>query len=152
MKGIENEKTEKGKVLGIEEDINWTLVLKRYLEFAGFYVEVVDNVENAIGKIKKEMFHFITIDMQLNKKTWDRDKYEGWSVLEIIKKLRTQYVTPTMVITAFDDDYNELKHSKKLESIFFMGKAVFDRDVFIEIIEKSVAKIDLHFYNDHRGQ
>jgi CheY-like chemotaxis protein len=141
----------KGKVLVIEDDEFWKSDLCEFLEDAGFHVEVVSELEKALEKVKKERFHFITIDMQLNEANIDSQKYEGWEILEIIKKLRVQDITPAMVITGFGEEYSELKNKKKLEAIYFMSKGLFDKKEFIEIIEKEVSRRDLRFKNDFRG-
>lgn len=141
----------KGKILIIEDEEFWQLKLKKYLELDGFYTKVVSNLETAIEAVKHEMFHFITLDMQLNKETMKASKFEGWDILAIVKELRIQIITPVMVITGFPRDYETLIKEKNTESIFLMGKDGFDRQDFLETINRVVSKIDLRFKNDYRG-
>ena len=112
---------------------------------------VVSDLSLALQKVKSEIYHFITIDMQLDESNVDAHKFEGWDILEIIKKLRVQDITPAMVITGFNKEYKDLKEMKKLESIFFMYKGKFDRTEFIDIVERAVKSKDLRFKDDHRG-
>ena len=142
----------KGKVLVIEDDINWQDNLRRFLEIAGFYVEIESNIEAALKKLQKDRFHFITIDMQLDEKNATVLEFEGWRILEIIKKLHLLRITPVMVITGFEREYQELKKIKKVEDLFFMGKGTFNRQEFINVIELCVNHIDLRFKDDHRGK
>ncbi len=141
----------KGKILVIEDNPIWQRKFKKFLELDGFFVEIVSNPKIAIEKIQTERFHFITIDMQLNEKNKEAKSFEGWDILELIKKFRVQAITPVMVITGYGAQYNELKATKKVESLFFMEKGEFDRQKFLEIINKQVEKIDLRFKDDHRG-
>ena len=144
-------KSMKGKVLVIEDNLDWQADIKEYLEFDGFHVEIANNLEAALKKVREHRFHFITIDMQLDEKNMEADKFEGWSVLELVKKLRIQDITPAMIITGFGEHYKMLKSVKKVESLFFMEKGEFDRKTFLEIINREVERIDLRFKNDYRG-
>jgi DNA-binding response OmpR family regulator len=141
----------KGKVLVIEDDESWQNNLREFLELEGFYVEVVSDLEKAIQKVEKEIFHFITIDMNLDETKNDPENFEGWDILKKIEKLRIKSRTPTYVITGYGEEYHDLKGKKKLEAIFFMDKAEFDRKEFIETIKREVDRINLKFFNDHRG-
>lgn len=141
----------KGKILVIEDNIFWHKKLEKYLIDAGFFVEIANNLEMALNKIKNERFHFITVDMQLNESTMDQHKFEGSNILKLIEKLHIQDHTPVMVITGFEADFNEITRQKKLKNIFFIGKGEFDRTKFISIIEKEIKPINLRFKNDFRG-
>ncbi len=141
----------KGKILIIEDNHSWQIMLKKYLQEDGFYVEVTNDLATALLKIEKEMFHFVTIDMQLDNNNKTPGKYEGWTILETVKKIRLQNTTPCMVITAWGEDYEEVKKLKNVESLFIMEKQTFDRKIFLEIINKNVERIDLRFKDDHRG-
>lgn len=140
---------ERGKVLVIEDEQEWQNDLREYLAEAGYHVEICDNLETALQKVIKEQFHFITLDMRLSKEM-DPSKFEGWSILEIVKKLRTQDITPVMVITGHETDYERLKNKKEVESLFLMGKGEFNREEFIAIINREVDRRNLKFNNDHR--
>jgi DNA-binding response OmpR family regulator len=143
----------KGKILVIEDDPNWQEDLKYYFESDGFYVDIVADLETAIIKIKNEMFHFITIDMRLDdKKDMNPDQFEGWELLQIVKKLRVQNNTPVMVITGYEIQYEKLKNEKDTNSLFFMGKGKgFDLEELLDVINTQVKRIDLRFKNDYRG-
>jgi DNA-binding response OmpR family regulator len=141
----------KGKVLVIEDNQAWQDLLKKYLERDGFYVEIVDNLESALTKVKHELFHFITIDMRLDDSNQAPGRYEGWTILKVVKELRIQNLTPCMIVTAHGEDYHELKKSKNVESLFIMEKANFDRKQFLAIINRMVEQNDLRFKDDHRG-
>jgi len=141
----------KGKVLIIEDNEVWQNILKEPLESDGFFVEVVNNLDEAVKKVNREKFHFITIDMQLHNDTTTPEQYEGWNILEIIKKLRIQIITPCMVITAFGANYLKHKGAKKVESLFFMDKSKFDEQAFLDKVNEQVQRINLRFKDDHRG-
>jgi CheY-like chemotaxis protein len=141
----------RGKVLVIEDNRYWQTDLREYLEAANYYVEVADNLDKALEKVKKELFHFITIDMQLKESTVDAETFEGWEILQIVIKLRVQRTIPVMVITGFEMEYQELRHEKECEALFFMSKGNFDGKKFIDIVERETHMTGLTFFNDHRS-
>ena len=141
----------KGNILVIEDNLDWQDEFREYLESDGFHVEIVSDLETALIKVREQRFHFITIDMQLDEKNMDADKFEGWDILEIINRLRIQDITPAMIITGFGTHYQMLKKTKKVESLHFMEKGEFKKEKFLEIINKEVKRIDLRFKNDYRG-
>ncbi len=141
----------KGKVLVIEDDPHWQNTLKRYLEQAEYYVDVVDNLKSAIERIKGELYHFITVDMQLDSRTIQPESLEGWNILQVVKKLGVEHRTPVMVVTGFESEYIDLKDLNKYKSLFLMGKGNFDKKQFIETVDRSVAMHDLRFHGDKRN-
>ncbi len=140
----------KGKVLIIEDAEKWQEILKECIADAGYYVEVVADLGSAISKVEHERFHFITIDMSLKDDGTTPNAYEGWTVLSAIEKLRIKDITPTMVISGYEDEYHEFRPIKNLQGIFFMGKSDFDEEKLLDIINREVDRIDLRFEGDHR--
>ena len=126
----------KGKVLIIEDSQRWQDRLRRYLEVDGFYVEAATDLDTALNKIANDRFHFITIDLQLDNNNKSSGKYEGWNILEIVKKIRLQYFTPCMVITAHGEDYEEVRKIKNVDSLFMMEKQILSRLFHLVILKK----------------
>jgi len=141
---------QRGKVLVIEDDDHWHYDIKECLINAGFHVEVVTGFRAALAKVQKELFHFITIDMQLKETTTDANQFEGWDILDTVNKLRIQDRTPVMVITGFEQEYHDLEKAKKAEPLFFMGKGSFDEKEFISIVIRETDRTNLRFKDDHR--
>lgn len=141
----------RGKVLVIEDNQDWQDILKGYLDEAGFFVEVVATLESGLEKIKNEIYHFATIDLQLDENTLIPSKFEGWKILEKIFKHRTDDRMPTMVITGFDKDYAALRKNKKFHGVFFMAKKNFDGEKFTQTVITAVEKLDVKFFEDRRG-
>ncbi|OQP59677.1 hypothetical protein A3860_36520 [Niastella vici] len=146
-----HENKKKGKVLVIEDNPDWIDYLKKHLEKAGFFVLTASNLTMAKQMITSDRFHFITIDMQLVKDT-ERNKFEGWDILAIVKYLNLEdTTTPCMVVTAHPEDYIELSPVKQLKSMFFMSKKAFDKRQFVETIERVIATKNIQFKDDQRG-
>jgi hypothetical protein len=59
-------------------------------------------------------------------------------------------MTPTIVITGFDEEYEGLRKIKELEAVFCMPKNAFDEIELLKIIDREVSRIDFRFYDDHR--
>ena len=140
----------KGKVLVIEDDPRWSNLLKDYLEEADYYVDTVDNLQDAIKIIQHQTFHFITVDMQLDSKNTQPDTLEGWNILQLVKKMGIEQRTPVMVITGFEQEYEGLKDNNEFKSLFLMGKGKFDKEEFIKIVNRTVDFHDLRFKDDKR--
>jgi len=140
----------KGKILVIEDLEEWQVDLRQSLEQAGFYVEVVDDLESALSKIKKELFHFITIDMNLKRHNRIPEAFDGWDILKVVKQLQLNERTPTMIITAYPEDFLRLHIGQDVEELFLMDKGTFDRDEFIKIVEREINRKNLRFKDDHR--
>jgi CheY-like chemotaxis protein len=140
----------KGKVLVIEDNPDWQDILKEYLEEAGFYVEVVAEKQKALKRLREEIFHFATVDLQLDEDTRDPTQYEGWDILEDIVRHRTDKRMPTMVITTYEKDYKKIKKEKKLQGASFMSKKKFDEKKFIESVEHAVSTLDIKFHGDKK--
>jgi ActR/RegA family two-component response regulator len=142
----------RGKVLIIEDDKDWQVNLRKYLEEAGFFTEIVSTLEDGLQKIKNENFHFATIDLQLDEDTNLPSEFEGWKILEEIVKYRAERTMPTMVITGFDRDYVELKKLKNLSATFFMPKKTFDKKKFLETVITAVEYLNVRFYEDKKNK
>lgn len=140
----------KGKVLIIEDNPEWQARLKMFIEAGGYHVTVIDNLNEAIDVVSHQMFHFITVDMQLSE-TIDPLDFEGWPLLHVIKKLRVQENTPVMVITGHGHAYLEFKKVKLVESLYYMEKGEFDRAELLNTIDEAVSRIDLRFNDDMRS-
>lgn len=140
----------KGKVLVIEDDPKWSNLLKDYLEEAGYYVDMVSNLQDAIEIIQHQTFHFITVDMQLDRKTTQTERLEGWNILRLVKKMGIEQRTPVMVVTAFEPEYKDLKNNNEFKSLFLMGKGNFDKEEFLKIVDRTVNFHDLRFKDDKR--
>ena len=137
----------KGKVLVIEDQIEWQSYLKEIIEDAGFYVEIVGDLESALVKIKKEMYHCITVDMRLSDVD-DSLKLEGWNVLELVKNLRIDDRTSIIVITGFPKDYNNLHKLKSINDLYMIDKGEFRSKLFIDILIREVNRFQLLKYID----
>jgi ActR/RegA family two-component response regulator len=140
----------RGKVLVIEDDPDWQAFLKSCLEGEGFYVEVVSDLKAGEEKIVKDMFHFATIDLQLDESTQDPSAYEGWGILAKIIEYRADRYMPTMVITGFDKDYKEFLEIKKLSGTYFTPKKAFDKKKFLDTVIQAVENLDVRFHDDKK--
>jgi CheY-like chemotaxis protein len=141
------------KALVIEDEKKWQEVLKQYLEEADCYVEVVNNLTDALQKIRTKIYHFITIDLFLPEDKNDQElvepeKYEGWDILKEIIKAGHDRNTGTMVITGFPEDYLALKGIKKVSGLYFMSKNEFNKKKFIKTVSNFIKIMDYKFFDD----
>ena len=142
--------SQKGKVLVIEDEQDWQDLLTEYLEEAGFHVTLVSGLEAGYKRVKEEMFHFATIDLQLDKNNQNPSEFEGWSILQKIVEYRADSYMPTMVITGFDSAYKEFSKIKHLEGTFFMAKKNFDKEKFLQTVQRAVETFGVRFRDDKK--
>ena len=138
----------RGKILVIEDNEDWKQLLSDYLKEAGYHVETVTTLNQGLQKIKREMFHFVTIDLQLDEKTQKPSEFEGWDILKKIIDYRANSYMPTMVITGFEGVYEKFSKIKKIHADFHMLKKDFNKEIFINNINRSIKHLDVHFFND----
>ena len=86
------------KVLVIEDDEEISRLTKMYLEADGYVVLVVNDGAQALSTIQKTMPDIIILDLML----------PNVSGHEICKLARRFYSQPILVLTALDDDINEV--------------------------------------------
>lgn len=143
----------KGRILIIEDEKIWQMNLRLCFEEAGYYVTIVNNLAEALDILKNQLFHLMTIDMNLDlQKSFDGELLEGWDVLKIIKKHQIDRITPTIVITGYPEHYLEISKQKKLSGMFFISKDQFSKDELLRIANREIERNDLRFYDDKRNK
>ena len=96
-------------------------------------------------------FHFMTVDMSLVDKNVEAENFEGWDVLKLIKELRTDAITPTILITGYEQEYTELSSAMHVRSNFFYGqRGILAIKKLLDPINREDDRIDLRFPDDHR--
>ena len=136
------------KILVIEDAKDWRDQIREYLEESNYKVDVADDLESALEKMRHNIYHLITVDMQLDENTTTANEYEGWNILdEVIKQGKGKSI-PTLVITGFDKDYKELKDIKKRYGTYFLPKREFDKATFIKYVKMATEYTELKFKTD----
>jgi len=87
------------KILVVEDDTHIREVVKAYLTDAGYRVETCANGNSALEKFYDSQYHLIILDIML----------PGVNGHELLKELRKLHDTPVLMMTALDDDANEIK-------------------------------------------
>jgi two-component system response regulator VanR len=87
------------KVLVVEDDKHIRETVKAYLADAGYSVDTCADGNNALEKFYDNTYHLIILDIML----------PGVNGHELLKELRKLHDTPVLMMTALDDDANEIK-------------------------------------------
>jgi len=87
------------KILIVEDDIHIRETLKAYLIDAGYSVDTCADGNNALEKFYDNQFHLVILDIML----------PGVNGHELLIELRKLHDTPVLMMTALDDDTNEIK-------------------------------------------
>ncbi|MBD3340651.1 MAG: response regulator [Candidatus Lokiarchaeota archaeon] len=144
----------KGKILVIEDNYQWSQRFKRILEKEGFKVQIANTKDEGLSILKKEFFHFATIDLQLDESTLVDEKFEGWDLLKNILELGLARTMPTMVVTGFPGDEkeynNRIKAIRDYGATYFMKKSEWNKELFIETITNAIERLDVRFFNDYK--
>ncbi len=145
----------RGKVLVVEDNPTWSNRLREALEENGFYVVVKKTKVEALEVLeKKELFHFATVDLQLDENTLDDKKFEGWEVMKKILAIGLNENMPVMVLTGFPGDEESNNQMKALyggyKATYFMEKAKWDKKKFIDTVIMAVEWMDIQFKDDYK--
>jgi DNA-binding response OmpR family regulator len=88
-----------GKILLVEDDSNFSFIMKRMIESKEYYVVTADCVEDAHEKMKKESFDLILLDMMLP---------DGYGT-DLCQKIRTASVCPIIFVSCLSDTETKIK-------------------------------------------
>ncbi len=89
---------EAGKILIVDDDKNICQIIREYLEFEDFNVEVAYDGESALNEVEKTDFDLIILDIML-------PKLDG---LEVCQELRPQNDTPILMLSAKTKDVDRI--------------------------------------------
>lgn len=87
------------KILVVEDDKHIRETVKAYLFESGYQVDTSADGNDALEKIYDNPYHLVIFDIML----------PGMNGHELLKELRKLHDTPVLMMTALDDDENEIK-------------------------------------------
>jgi len=87
------------KILVVEDDKHIRETVKAYLVDAGYHVDICADGNDALDKFYDNLYHLVILDIML----------PGVNGHELLKELRKLHDTPVLMMTALDDDANEIK-------------------------------------------
>jgi DNA-binding response OmpR family regulator len=117
-----------GKILLVEDDSNFSFIMKRMIESKEYYVVTADCVEAAVEKMKKESFDLILLDMMLP---------DGYGT-DLCQKIRTASVCPIIFVSCLSDTETKIK-ALQLGGDDYITKPV-DFDELITRIEVNIRR------------
>ena len=87
------------KILVVEDDTHICEAVKAYLVDAGYMVDTCADGNDALEKFYDNVYHLVILDIML----------PGINGHELLKELRKIHDTPVLMMTALDDEANEIK-------------------------------------------
>ncbi|HHV08712.1 MAG TPA: response regulator transcription factor [Clostridiales bacterium] len=87
------------RILVVEDDIHIREMVKRFLQSGGYSVDAVADGNTALQLFYDEQYQLIILDIML----------PGINGQELLKELRKIHDTPVLMMTALDDDENQIK-------------------------------------------
>lgn len=138
-----------GKIFLVEDDANFGMVLKSYLEIHGFYVEWVDDGGRAFARYQEDNYDICILDVMLPKK-------DGFTIAKEIRMVNesipliflTAKVLKEDVLKGFDvgaDDYV----TKPFDSDVLLHKikAILKRNKIKEQVDQNEFQIGKYVFN-----
>lgn len=87
------------KILVVEDDKHIRETVKAYLQESGYQADTSADGNDALVKFYDNLYHLIILDIML----------PGINGHELLKELRKLHDTPVLMMTALDDDENEIR-------------------------------------------
>jgi DNA-binding response OmpR family regulator len=85
-------------ILLVEDDLRLSELVSRFLESNGFRVTIVDRGDAAVAQVQRDAPDLVILDLGL----------PGQDGLSICKQLRPQYDNPILILTARDNDFDQV--------------------------------------------
>jgi CheY-like chemotaxis protein len=123
------------RILVVEDDQVWQMILGGELERAGYHVDVVSTLAEAVGKLEGEFYNVVITDISLDEeKSWNDDG------IKLLKWVRERYpAIKTMAIsgraasgldkTGFRKEYGTLEYIERMN---------FEPQEFLKRVAKAV--------------
>lgn len=144
------------KILLAEDDTDFALVLKQYLELHNFMVHRVENGEEALNIFNKITFDICVFDVMM-------PKMDGFTLAEKINSINTEI--PFLFLTARNQNEDKIKGLKlgaddyivkpfEAEELILRINAIIKRTEKSKIVasEKGEIKIGTYLFDAHRLQ
>jgi len=122
---------DKKKILIVDDEVDFVVILKERLEFEGF--EVREAFEGATGleHMRREAFDVVLLDIMM-------PKMDGFEVLRTIQREGgTLAQTPIIVVTAYGREFLD-EECKALGPVQFIRKP-FHPETFLKMIQEVLA-------------
>ncbi|MCL2350865.1 MAG: response regulator, partial [Defluviitaleaceae bacterium] len=87
------------KILLVEDDKNIADIVKKFLVNEGYFVDICTNGDDALSLMYDKSYHLLILDIML----------PGASGHELLKEYRKLSDSPVLMMTALDDDENEMR-------------------------------------------
>lgn len=87
------------KIMLVEDDKHIRETVKAYLQEAGYQVDACSDGDNALIMLYDNLYQLVILDIML----------PGMDGHELLKELRKLHDTPVIMMTALDDDENEIR-------------------------------------------
>jgi len=130
--------SERGRILIIEDQLNWQEVLHGILTDAGFAVEVVASSPAAIEKLQQSLYHLAIIDIRLVDQ--DVGNVEGMNLLRQIEQLGLGESMEKVMISAYGTKQQMREAFTQYDAADFISKSEFDPVEFHDTIQKIFAE------------
>ena len=144
---------QKYKVLIIEDEAIWQDTLQDTLKGLECETQVINNSEDAVKALKRELFHFAIVDLQLLYEAFRPiSQFGGIDILEKISSFGLNRTMGIMVVTWHDQEDVRERLQKGPSPLFFISKKAFDRDQVREKIQLYLENYTTVFYQEIVGK
>ena len=120
-------------ILVVEDDPSWEKILRKTLEKAGYHVETVTTLRDAIDNLEMNSYQVVVTDIRLTEEVDNRD---GIRLLEWIKKRELN--TKNFAISGRPVSGLDKKRFKDEYKAVYIERLGFNNVEFIELIKKAI--------------
>ena len=122
------------RILVVEDDQFWQIILGGELERAGYYVDTVASLAEAIEKLEGEPYHVVLTDISLDKRPWNDDG------VKLLQWVRERYpTTKTLAISSRSvSGLDKAGFRKKYGALEYIERIDFEPHQFLEWVAKAV--------------
>ncbi|MFC1936073.1 response regulator [Chloroflexota bacterium] len=135
----------KKKILLVEDLEVFYKPITRWLGDEGYDVQVVNDLDQALDILNREVFHLAIVDLRLDDE--DENNRDGLELLRYIHKHNINQVMPCIILTAHNEDSSILEAYNNFKIERYILKSPSFRKELIEQVDKTFSdKIEINFF------
>lgn len=125
-------------VLVVEDDAGWRSILAELLTDAGYQVRLCNSYGEAVGCLRRDVYHIAVVDLSLSGPAWDaacepETELDGYQLLEMAQALRI----PTIVVSGVARQAGIARAYGEYDLFAYLEKQTFDRRAFLQTLAEA---------------
>jgi CheY-like chemotaxis protein len=123
-----------GRILVVDDLIQWREALVETLEMAGFYADTASSANQVLERLQETFYHLLLLDTRLDDS--DSTNQDGINLLTELEKRDLSQATSVIMISAYGNKEQTRKAFREHEVADFVFKDNFDERELLEIVQR----------------